>query len=144
MINFAFVYNYQDKLEPHEGFSLTVKPSFSINEILRRFFLSIEAPKGFVEHLVNSVLIYDQTILEWNATPAAVDMSDGDLVLVLDKSYFNKEKFKCLSAKEVDIIRHFFKISMKKIVKSPNFLPLIPMLTECKMGHPNPGDQATC
>ena len=98
-IHFKFVCEYFSfKQEPDETLCLTVKPSLSMHEILRSDLWLRNTPishhQVLVDDLVNScVLIYDQTILEWEATPGAVDMVDGDTVLVLDKSFFYKEKF---------------------------------------------------
>ena len=144
-IHFKFVCeDFPFKQEPDETLNLTVKPSLSMHEMLRSDLWLRNTPishhQVLVDDLVNScVLIYDQTILEWKATPVTAGMGDGDTVLVLEKSFFSEEKFKCLSAKKVDIIHNFFKEPKYGI-----WSPLIPMLTECRMGHPNSGDQATC
>ena len=61
------------------------------------------------EWLINSILIYDGSILDWNTTPKAVGMRDNSPLLVLDKSFFAEVEINGYSIEELSEIVPSFK-----------------------------------
>ena len=94
--------------------------------------------KMFAELTSDCVLIYDQTLLEWNATPEAANIEDNDLILVLEKSFFaNLRKLNGIPIPHLDVICNYFSRTARKNNKRINGLygPAVPMLAACKNGE---------
>ena len=97
---------------------------------------SIGPDKMFAELTSDCVLIYDQTLLEWNATPEAANIEDNDLILVLEKSFFaNLRKLNGIPIPHLDVICNYFIRTARKN-NEPVLCGLqIPMLAACRKGE---------
>ena len=96
---------------------------------------SIGPDKMFAELTSDCVLIYDQTLLEWNATPEAAKIEEIEIIMVLEKSFFANFKLKCIPAPHLEVICNFFIRTARKN-NEPVLCGLqIPMLAACRKGE---------
>ena len=96
---------------------------------------SPDPEKMFAELKSVCVLIYDQTLLEWNATPEAANIEDNAIILVLEKSFFANFKLKCIPAPHLKVICNYFIRTARKNKERVIFGRKIPMLSACKNGE---------
>ena len=90
-----------------------------------------------------SMLIYDGTVIEWEATPGMVGIEENDIVLMVDKSCLVGAKSNVRSEEHISILSDYFKRTCKN---TPMFgLPFIPILLRyCLHGHVTEDSKEKC
>ena len=151
-VNFKIaIEDFVRQSKPDSVFLFKMEPSTPIYDSVNTNLVFLggndEDHDEMIDAILNDcILVFDCQILEWNATPEAVRMEDNDMVLVLEKSFFSREKSKNIPAEVLQVICNYFVMSgnYRSIPENLNNCVPIPLLSACKMGHPSPGDQQAC